>query len=298
MGMLEEALAPNSDELMRVAADAMPIGLVMFGPDKRLILANATFLAMYALPEEQWRRGVTLEALLERRFTATGFCPEEVRQKIADVLAMIDRQEPNDRVDILPDQRRIRIKHQPLPNGGWVGTHEDVTEWMALQDQLSFLASHDPLTELLNRRAFDAALQMQFDALHDAPDAVFALHLIDLDKFKPVNDTYGHQVGDQVLVEQADRLRSVTDESCLAARIGGDEFAVLQNGVAQTGTQAAYSLSDEISATLEQPIVVDGAWLEVSATVGTTLCDRSTETPDAAIREADGALYRKKARGR
>ena len=126
----------------------------------------------------------------------------------------------------LKDGRTILVSNQPLANGGWVDLQEDITEKRRAEQKITWLARHDTLTEIANRFHFREELE---HALRDLqPHDGFAVHWIDLDKFKDVNDTYGHPVGDQLLKSVARRLRETVRGPDLIGRLGGDEFAVLQ----------------------------------------------------------------------
>ncbi|MEU7901461.1 sensor domain-containing diguanylate cyclase [Actinoplanes sp. NPDC049118] len=166
--------------------------------------------------------------------------------------------------------------------GAVVSNARDVTESRELQDRLRHQATHDALTGLANRVLFGERLAAEVGA------GVALLH-VDLDGFKPINDTYGHHAGDVVLVRVAERLRAVLPAEAVPARLGGDEFAVLLPGV---GRPAAELVADRFRAALAQPIEVDGRSLRISASVGVVA--GAGVDPDALLREADEAMYRVK----
>ncbi|MEU4219293.1 sensor domain-containing diguanylate cyclase [Actinoplanes sp. NPDC026623] len=170
-----------------------------------------------------------------------------------------------------------------LPSvGAVVSNARDVTESRELQDRLRHQATHDALTGLANRVLFGERLAAQVDA------GVALLH-VDLDGFKPINDTYGHHTGDVVLVRVAERLRAVLPADAVPARLGGDEFAVLLPGA---GGPAAEQVADRFRAALTRPIEVDGHLLRVAASIGVVA--GAGVDPDALMREADEAMYRVK----
>jgi diguanylate cyclase (GGDEF)-like protein len=156
-------------------------------------------------------------------------------------------------------------------------------------------ASHDPLTGLANRRLFDQRLALAFERPR-AVAAAMALLYVDLDGFKPVNDTLGHDAGDAVLRETAKRLQAVVRAGDTVARVGGDEFVVLQLG----GTQPAGAtrLAEAILAALELPVCVDGRDIKIGASIGVALATPEVATPRDLIRRADAALYAAKDAGR
>lgn len=150
-------------------------------------------------------------------------------------------------------------------------------------------ALQDPLTKLGNHRAFQEELDRQVEASlrYQTPAA---LVLIDLDGFKAVNDTHGHHVGDLLLVEVADRLRSCVAPGDTVARLGGDEFAVLLVG---SGAEAGELCARRISRALERPVALDGVEIDVEASIGIATATAG-ETLDALTQHADAAMYASK----
>jgi diguanylate cyclase (GGDEF)-like protein/PAS domain S-box-containing protein len=178
---------------------------------------------------------------------------------------------------------------------GYVLNVRDVTDRKALEAEIIHQAFHDPLTGLANRSLFGDRLNHALDRSRRTGESV-ALLLIDLDDFKPINDTYGHQAGDAVLVELADRLRTEVRESDTAARLGGDEFAVIVEDASDPDATAA--LAARLLVALSGPVLLGPVDV---CTVGVSIgAARSTfaSTPDTLIRRADEALYEVKYSGK
>ncbi len=156
------------------------------------------------------------------------------------------------------------------------------------QKQLQYIALHDALTEVANRRAFAEALKVECEKLenHGRP---FALLMIDLDRFKPVNDTLGHPVGDIVLQKVAWRLRYAVRRGDMVARIGGDEFAVIAYGI--TSEDAASALAGRVVEILGRPFIVQGQVAEIGASVGIILAPDHGSDPETLVQYTDIALY-------
>src|SRR3984885_4062587 len=171
----------------------------------------------------------------------------------------------------------------------------DVTERKAAEEKITLLARTDALTGLANRATFTERLSQSFAAAQRAANP-FAILYLDLDKFKPVNDTFGHPVGDALLQQVAGRLKGCTRESDVVARWGGDEFAILQmemREAANAGVMAA-----KIQAALARPFSVNGNEINISASIGISPYIPGNAGADAMLVQADLALYRSKDEGR
>jgi diguanylate cyclase (GGDEF)-like protein len=163
------------------------------------------------------------------------------------------------------------------------------------RDQLTHFAMHDTLTSLANRHAFSKSLASECDKLgrYGRP---FALLMVDLDRFKPINDTMGHPVGDVVLQRVAGRLRRAVRSGDLVARIGGDEFAIIAFGMADTAQ--AGQLAARIVEILSRPFIVNGNVAELGASVGVALAPHHGDEPEQLVQHADVALYSAKRAGK
>lgn len=179
--------------------------------------------------------------------------------------------------------------------GGIVATYHDITQRKTLEQQLTRMAFRDSLTGLPNRALFVDRLGHGLARAERLMRQVAVL-FIDLDRFKIVNDSLGHQAGDALLVEIAERLRVSLREEDTAARLGGDEFTVLLEDVEDV--DAAASVAERIAEALAAPVVVDGHEVFVSASIGIAISTPRRDRTDGLLRKADMALYRAKAEGR
>jgi diguanylate cyclase (GGDEF)-like protein len=167
----------------------------------------------------------------------------------------------------------------------------DITDRKEFQQRMEFQAFHDPLTELPNR----AFLEQRLELLLSQEERGMAVMFVDLDRFKAVNDTLGHGVGDAVLREAAVRLRDSVREDDLVARVGGDEFVLLLPRVLPAG---AARIARKILGRMREPFVLDGHQLQASVSVGIALFPQDGRGAQELLSSADGAMYRAKESGR
>ncbi|NJO22306.1 MAG: EAL domain-containing protein [Sphingomonadales bacterium] len=277
---------------LETAVNNMPIGLVMFDAAKRLIVGNEPYRAMYGLPHHVMKRGVHLRDMLLCRLQAGSFEGTDREEYIERILKLVEQTETNLRVVELDDGRAVSIIHHPIEGGGWVGTHEDVTDRRKAEARIHYMARHDALTDLPNRTLFKEKVD---EALRSAQGPVAVLCL-DLDRFKHVNDTLGHPAGDALLRLVATRLKSIVRQTDTIARFGGDEFALVQSASGQPAT--ATKLADRIVETIGAPYDLDGHQVVIGASVGVALGPNDGTCPEDLLKKADLALYRAKSEGR
>ncbi|WP_241665454.1 putative bifunctional diguanylate cyclase/phosphodiesterase [Teichococcus oryzae] len=172
----------------------------------------------------------------------------------------------------------------------------DITDRKEAEDRIRHLAEHDPLTNLPNRLLYAARLRARLRQARDGQGGDFALHLIDLDHFKSINDSLGHPTGDKLLLAAVERMRACLRADDLLARIGGDEFAVIQ---AEARSAAdAVRLANRLARIMNEPFQIDGCTIRSGASIGSALGLRDGTTVEALQQRSDMALYRAKAEGR
>ncbi|WP_158625940.1 putative bifunctional diguanylate cyclase/phosphodiesterase [Arsenicitalea aurantiaca] len=268
-------------------------GLSMFDRTGRLVICNGPFAAIYGLPAEMVRPGTELEDILGHLFARGMYAEADQAEYMAWRRQVIASGSFAKTVHEL-DGRIILMQHHPMADGGWVSTHEDVTEQRENEARIRYLARHDALTGLPNRAQF-------LDAMGEAEKSLgrghgFAVLCIDLDHFKAVNDTLGHAAGDRVLREVAGRLSSAVREGDLLARIGGDEFSLLMHEVDQPGDAA--TVAERIIEAMTPALLIDGHQALVGASVGIAMAPADGATTDVLLKNADLALYRAKMEAR
>jgi diguanylate cyclase (GGDEF)-like protein len=287
-------LAVQRDRL-HGAIENMPQGLYMLDRDGRIIVANRRLHELYNLDATVDLIGMNVDDFV-------GLCREKgagVARTLSDRLLSdagddTSGYQTSQRVVELEDGRTMTMTMMRLPDSGYVVTHEDITEKEAAARQIEHMAMHDSLTSLANRTLFRTRLSEETGrATEERPTALFFL---DLDRFKVVNDTLGHPVGDALLVEVADRLKACLDGNCFAARLGGDEFAIFQTGMAQP--EGAKKLAEKLIRRISMPYEIDGHHIVIGTSIGIALAPRDGRDADELSKNADLALYCSKQEGR
>jgi diguanylate cyclase (GGDEF)-like protein len=274
------------------ALNNMSQGLCMFGNDGRLLICNERYLRMYNLSADVVRPGVTLLELLEHRKEQKSFANDPVEYDSNIRAAARDKEKMNIIVE-LPDGRIIEVVNQPIADGGWVGTHEEITERKRAEAEIAHLALHDILTGLSNRAAFNEKFAATISEATNSGET-FALICVDLDRFKYVNDLFGHAVGDTLLCEVGKRLKLAAGTT-FVARVGGDEFLLLVTG--PDAIEKSSRVVERIISALGDHIVLDGHRLTANASVGVAIYPDDATDGEQLICNADAALYRAKAEG-
>ena len=198
---------------------------------------------------------------------------------------------------VLPCWMHIDAIRDPSSNNvtHYVGVFSDISERKLIEERISFLAHHDSLTGLANRFSLEAVLPQSI-ALARRQGSKVAVLFVDLDRFKEVNDTFGHATGDEVLIETGRRLSRAIRDSDFLARIGGDEFVVLLNEISSVDDAAL--VASTIREALHGPIHTGSSSLVVTPSIGISLFPEDGEEADSLLAHADAAMYRVKTDGR
>jgi diguanylate cyclase (GGDEF)-like protein len=296
MRSLEEREAALAQQNMRFAAavDNMSQGLCMFDAERRLVICNANYATIYGLPPNLVRPGTRLEDILAYRMTL-GVQPVDGKEAyFKKRIALVENRKDDIDIVELQDGRVISVLHHPMPDGGWVSTHQDITEQRKHEERIRHVARHDTLTDLPNRLMFREL--MEAAEKHVTRGGSLTVLAIDLDHFKAVNDTLGHGVGDLVLREVAARLRTCCRDGDVVSRLGGDEFAILANRLEEVTDAAA--IAARIIKHIGEPFEIDGHQISIGASIGISVAPGDGKTAEELLKNADLALYRAKDNGR
>ncbi|MDH3742792.1 MAG: EAL domain-containing protein [Hyphomicrobiales bacterium] len=283
----------DQNERFTAALDNMSQGLCMFDGEQRLIVCNERYGSLYGLSIELLKPGILFRQILEYRIANSIYAGENPEEYIQERCAAVAEGKASTKIQELADGRIIAIAHQPMPDGGWLATHEDITELYRIEAKMAHMAHHDALTDLPNRVLLRERIE---DELKRAKRGeTFALLCLDLDQFKNVNDTLGHPAGDELLKSVGERLRSCVRETNLVARLGGDEFAVIQVGIEQRGDIAV--LARRICEAINVPFNIENHEVFIDTSIGIAIAPDDGTDPDELLKKADMALFKAKAEG-
>ena len=290
---LEEELKTRNLQF-DAALNNMAQGLLMFDSEGKLLISNRRFAELFKLPWEKWKAASQGKTVVEGMQLASEWT--EVTEKnqehiIVELRGALERKEVRHIVFERTDGSTFSSSAAPMADGGFVVTFDDITEQRRSEEKISHMAHYDALTDLPNRVLFYEKLEQLL--AHARRDGSLAVLSLDLDRFKSVNDMFGHPVGDKLLQTAAQRMRSCIRDGDIVSRLGGDEFAIVQAKFKQPAD--ATLLSTRLIEAVSAPYKIDGHQVVVGTSVGIAIAPADGATPDQLMKNADLALYRCKA---
>ena len=275
--------------------DNVSQGVTFFDRDRKLVLCNRRFAEMYKLTPAQSAPGTSLSDIVKYRQAVGTFLEMAPTAYVTRAQSLVDAADDFELINELSDGRSILLHSRPMAlGGGWVSTHEDITQRRGSERALAFMARHDALTELPNRTLFQERLTQAIVLAQRGGQC--ALLCLDLDRFKVINDTLGHPVGDALLRAVAGRLAGTLRTDDTVARLGGDEFAIIQTGLKSADDPA--HLAERVVAALGEPYDIEGHRVIAGVSIGIAIAPGDGATSDVLLKNADIALYLAKTEGR
>jgi diguanylate cyclase (GGDEF)-like protein/PAS domain S-box-containing protein len=295
--LMERLIASSNAEAsrsrqLRLTLEHMNHGLTMFDANHRLVVWNDQFAGMFELAPEDILTGMHALEIIEMQ-QRNGSHAQSPADTLAAAHASFQRGEVVKSTHHRPSGRTISSQSNPIPGGGWVSLHEDVSERVRAVERINHAALHDGLTGLANRVALKQEIQLQLERRATLDDPHFSVMLIDLDRFKYVNDTFGHAVGDAVLRCVSERMKASVRTDDIVSRLGGDEFAILYRP-GEHHRESSIAIATRLLQVLSSPFEVDGRQVVLGASIGIALAPEHGKDVDELMRNADAALYKVK----
>ncbi len=275
---------------LQATFDHVNQGVAVFDHLSRLLTWNPRHRELHGYPIHLYRPGTHLRQFLDEDLKRI----DKVAGGALDPKALIEPLAPSKFQQSSADGRVLAVERNEMPGGGFVSTSTDITEHKRAEARMLHLAQHDPLTDLPNRLLFQDRLQhaMARSARSGSPLAVV---VVDLDKFKAINDEEGHRMGDQVLKAVAKRLRTGLRETDTVARIGGDEFAIVLPDL--TSIAAAVRIAEKLQNRVDTPLRLEERRFDLHASFGIAIYPNDALDTESLLQYADFAMYEAKSNG-
>ncbi|NNU67330.1 EAL domain-containing protein [Rhizobium sp. WYCCWR 11152] len=281
-------------KLFEIILNNLPLGLSVFDSDQRLTLSNTRFRQLFDLTDEDVIAGATIADLTAKMRGTESASAKPGRRTGRHSSATARSSSLRRREWLMDDGRIIQSMVTILSDGSNISIHADITEDRRAAERITYLAHHDPLTGLPNRIHFRE--QVDATLTERRPDQQIALVHLNLDRFKSINNTMGVSAGDKILLQVAERIRASAGSENTLARLGSDEFAILQTGKQQPRNVTA--LAERIRRELSKPFPHGEKQVELSVSMGIAIAPEDGEETDILLKNAGVALSHAKADGR
>ena len=293
---LNAAQIEHQRQVLKTIIDNIPAGISLFDSQMRLAAHNPLLSKLLDFPESLLNQPfVRFEDLLDFNLARGEYGDGDQQAIRTEIMARVRNPQLHHMERRRPDGRMLEIIGAPIPGGGFVTIYSDITERKAAEEQIRNQALHDPLTQLPNRSSLNEMIEMELWRSADT-GSQFALLFLDLDGFKAVNDSLGHDAGDELLKQVARRLLNSVRESDAVTRLGGDEFVVLLRGVASK--EPVLGIATDLIAQLTSPFSLRGRVVEIGTSIGIAIHPDHGNCRESLLRAADEAMYQAKAAGK
>ncbi|WP_290650406.1 EAL domain-containing protein [Aquisalimonas sp.] len=281
--------------ILNTTMEYMDQGISIVDAHLKVLAVNRRFRDLLDFPEWLCQPGTDFEAFIRYNAERGDYGPGDVEEQVRERVTLAWRFEPHEFERERPDGTVLEIRGRPIPGGGFVTVYTDITKRARAEKRVQYLATHDSLSGLPNRELFSQLLTHTLTSARRYIRA-FGVLFIDLDRFKLINDTLGHEAGDQLLKEMASRFKNCSRESDVVARLGGDEFVVLIQEV--DDREHAAAIADKFAAAALEPVTIMGRECRTTASIGICLFPDDAQDEQTLMKNADIAMYRAKEAGK
>ena len=292
----------NSENLARIRTEELQVtlanmkqGVSVFDENAKLILWNERYIEIFEKPQGEIWEGVPFKDLIDAE-KIRGDIDGDVDEMIDELRTLLIAGETVERMIHQKSGKIISSVHAPMPGGGWVGTHEDITLEAESSRQIEYAAHHDLLTGLANRAKFNIEIKKLIENSELRKGGIM-LMLVDLDRFKNVNDTFGNAMGDELLAAVAKRISASVRPSDMVARLGGDEFAILVH-CGNIPRKNLAVIANRIVKETSNCFMLEENRIEIGASIGISIINDDNYDLETVLAQADSALHKVKQNGR
>ncbi|MEB3703070.1 Diguanylate cyclase domain-containing protein [Candidatus Bealeia paramacronuclearis] len=284
---------------LETAIQSIEEGFAVFNPKDELVMHNAPFENMYPWLFQMGPQNSTYQDFLREGLANGTFMLDrrknETPEDWYETRRMYHKKPKKPWIQRLSNGTWVEIHEYKTPDEGTVSIHKDITQRKREEEHLLYLAHHDPLTGLPNRAEFEDKLQNAFRKAR-TENTTLALLFMDLDGFKKVNDTLGHEFGDYLLIQVAARLKEVLREGDLVARLGGDEFCIIIQGY--SNKESVEKVAKRVLESVGTSIVHNGHMANYGVSIGISIFPEGGKIPEDLMKSADDAMYTAKKAGK
>jgi diguanylate cyclase (GGDEF)-like protein/PAS domain S-box-containing protein len=290
----------SAEQLLRDILETLPDAVAAYDHNDQLIVCNSAYLETYAISADAIVPGASFESILRcglarGQYENAGDTPEAHEAWLQERLRQ-HNDPPEHLTQRLLDGTWLQVREHRSPTGATVGVRTDITGLKRAESELRKLAETDQMTGLLNRRSFCQRLDTLVENATEGPSSNGCLALFDIDHFKPINDAYGHDVGDEVLIEVGQRLRGILGPDDFAARLGGDEYVFVLAG--RSSRVEHQELLEKFFQRMRAPIDTRASSVRIGISLGAVEIENAQTPSRLLLKFADLAQYRSKQEGR